>query len=49
MIAMQSLNPFEVKYRAQPAGVCELTGLVELCQAKQVARRSTYPGESFSS
>ena len=38
MIAMQSLNPFEVKYRAQPAGVCELTGLAELCQAKQVAR-----------
>ena len=32
------LIPFEVKYRAQHAGVRELKGLVELCQAKQVAR-----------
>jgi hypothetical protein len=29
---------FEVKYRAQHAGVRELEGLVELCLAKQVAR-----------
>lgn len=30
--------PFEVKYRAQHTGVRDLKGLVELCQAKRIAR-----------
>ncbi len=32
------LIPFEVKYRAQHTGARELKGLIELCQAKQIAR-----------
>ncbi|MDM7456057.1 MULTISPECIES: hypothetical protein [Tepidimonas] len=32
------LFPFEVKYRAQYTGVRELNGLIELCQAKRIAR-----------
>ncbi len=32
------LIPFEVKYRAQHTGARELKGLIELCQAKRIAR-----------
>lgn len=32
------LIPFEVKYRAQHTGARELKGLMELCQAKRIAR-----------
>jgi uncharacterized protein len=32
------LIPFEVKYRAQHTGARELKGLLELCQAKRIAR-----------
>jgi hypothetical protein len=32
------LIPFEVKYRAQHSGARELKGLIELCQAKRIAR-----------
>jgi len=32
------LIPFEVKYRAQHTGARELKGLIELCQAKHIAR-----------
>ncbi len=32
------LIPFEVKYRAQHTGARELKGLIELCQAQQIAR-----------
>lgn len=32
------LIPFEVKYRAQRTGARELKGLIELCQAKRIAR-----------
>ena len=32
------LIPFEVKYRARHAGARELKGLIELCQAKRIAR-----------
>ena len=32
------LIPFEVKYRAQHAGVRELKGLIEFCEQKKVAR-----------
>jgi len=50
MIAMQSLIPFEVNYRAQPAGDRELNGLVESCQARsRPCEGSTYPGERSSS
>ncbi|MDY0049788.1 MAG: ATP-binding protein [Halothiobacillaceae bacterium] len=30
--------PFEVKYRAQHTGLCELKGLIELCQQKAIDR-----------
>jgi uncharacterized protein len=32
------LTPFEMKYRAQHTGARELKGLIELCQAKRIAR-----------
>jgi hypothetical protein len=32
------LIPFEVKYRAQHTGARALKGLIELCQAKRIAR-----------
>ena len=32
------LVPFEVKYRAQHTGARDLKGLIELCQAKRIAR-----------
>lgn len=34
----EEIIPFEVKYRAQHTGARELKGLIELCQAKRIAR-----------
>ncbi len=34
----QQLIPFEVKYRAEPASIKQLRGLLELCSAKNIGR-----------